>query len=231
MAQPVQLIYGDSPGALAASYDLPASLDMLFASSRARINGAGAASSFVIALELLSSDNRIITQARIDKVFAVGDTGALTWAPFLRGRPQQPVGLTAAVQVIRDTAVSVPTGFAYATTISFEREVYDFGDMWDAGTPDVVTLPVDGFYFIATQCGFVSNAVGGRSVRAFANGAGVKQTQAAAASGIDTFVEATTIKEFAAGTTVSMQVQQNSGGALNTTASSMSMFVFLMGVS
>ena len=57
---------------------------MEFASVRARINGAAASGAFILVLELLSQDGRIMAQSRIDQEFAVGDTVAATWAPFLK---------------------------------------------------------------------------------------------------------------------------------------------------
>ena len=87
MAVPVQAIYSDNAGELPAVYDTPPSLDMEFASSRVKFNGAGASEAFIVVLEALTNNGRIITQARIGQVFAPGDTGALTFAPYLNRQP------------------------------------------------------------------------------------------------------------------------------------------------
>lgn len=84
MAQKTSLIFKDAAAALPAEYELPASLDLEMTSVRARINGAGAAAAFIVVLEALAQDGTIMAQARIDQEFAVADTGALTWAPFLK---------------------------------------------------------------------------------------------------------------------------------------------------
>lgn len=84
MAAPVQLVFSEQSAALPADYTFPPGLDVELASVRARINGAAASGAFIVALEALSQDGKIMAQARIDQELAVGDTGALTWAPFLR---------------------------------------------------------------------------------------------------------------------------------------------------
>lgn len=82
MPIPVQLIFKDNPGALPATQDLAPGLDMEFAASRLRVNGSGAAAAFVPVLEVLAADGTIIAQARPDTIFAPGDTGVVTYAPF-----------------------------------------------------------------------------------------------------------------------------------------------------
>ena len=84
MPERVQPIYSDNPGALPATFILPPGLDLEVSSIRARVNGAAAAATFIVVCETLTSDGRIMAQSRIDQEFAVGDTVAATWAPFLR---------------------------------------------------------------------------------------------------------------------------------------------------
>lgn len=86
MATPVQAIYNDQPGSLPATYDTPASLDMEFASSRLKFDGSGASGSFIVVLEALTNDGKIMVQARTDQVFPAGSTGVVSFAPFLRRR-------------------------------------------------------------------------------------------------------------------------------------------------
>jgi len=82
--QKVQLIFSENPGSLPATYDLPPSLDLVLSSVVARFNGAGAAAAFIPVLEVLSQDDRLMARVRPDQEFAVGDTGVVTFAPFLR---------------------------------------------------------------------------------------------------------------------------------------------------
>lgn len=84
MAEPVQQIFAEQSVSLPADYTLPPGLDMEFASVRAKVNGAVASADFIVVLEALSQNGKIMAQSRIDQELAVGDTGALTWAPFLR---------------------------------------------------------------------------------------------------------------------------------------------------
>lgn len=78
----VQLQYADSPGASNPEWVLPPGTDIELSSIRVRLNGAGASGAFVPVAELLSSDGRIMVQARTEPTFAVGDTGVVTYAPF-----------------------------------------------------------------------------------------------------------------------------------------------------
>jgi len=80
----VQLIFSEMPGEIPASYQLPAGLDLVLSSVVARFNGAAAAATFIPVLEVLSQDGRLIARVRPDQEFAVGDTGVVTYAPFLR---------------------------------------------------------------------------------------------------------------------------------------------------
>lgn len=125
MATPTQRIYSDAAAPLPASYVAPGGLDIEFASVRARINGAGASSSFIVVLELLTNDGRIMTQSRIDQVFAVGDTVSATWAPFLRraARPrgeilQTYVAQATAADFTFDSTVFVASGYPANPTLT-----------------------------------------------------------------------------------------------------------------
>lgn len=82
MAERAKIVYTDQPGALPAEYVVPDTLDLDLSSVVARFDGSGAASAFLAVLSLYSSDNRLVTRARSDQVFAAGDTGVVTFAPF-----------------------------------------------------------------------------------------------------------------------------------------------------
>jgi hypothetical protein len=92
----VQPIYADNPGALAnAVYTLPPSLDLELSSVRARVDGAAASGAFIVVCEVLTNDGRLLAQSPISQEYAVGDTGANTWAPFLRAdQASTPSGAT-----------------------------------------------------------------------------------------------------------------------------------------
>jgi len=92
VAQRVQLIYADNPGSLPASYQLPAGLDLVLSSVRAKINGAGASGPFLPCLSIYSQDDKLMARVPTDTEYAVGDTGEVTWAPFLRKRAAAAAG-------------------------------------------------------------------------------------------------------------------------------------------
>jgi len=84
VAERVQLINQENPGTLPAVYQLPPGLDLVLSSVVARFNGAAAAATFIPVLEVLSQDDKLMARVRPDQEFAVGDTGVVTFAPFLR---------------------------------------------------------------------------------------------------------------------------------------------------
>jgi hypothetical protein len=82
MAQRVQLVYDEATLAIPASYILPAGIDLEFASSVVRLNGAAASGTFVVVLDVLSQDGKLVAQSRTSQRFGVGDTGVVAFAPF-----------------------------------------------------------------------------------------------------------------------------------------------------
>lgn len=79
-----KLIYNDNPGGLPASYTVPDGSDITIQSIVARIDGSAAAGSFLPTLTILSSSGQIIARVPSDITYAPGDTGVVTWSPFLR---------------------------------------------------------------------------------------------------------------------------------------------------
>ncbi len=79
-----QLIFADNPGDLPANYTLPPNSDFAVNSVVARIDGSAAAGSFVACLSIFSQDGHLMARVPTDQVFAPGDTGVVTYAPFLR---------------------------------------------------------------------------------------------------------------------------------------------------
>ena len=78
----VQLIFRENPGTLPADYPLGPGEEIELSSVVARVDGAGAAATFIPVLEVLSQAGNLIARVRSDQVFAVGDTGVVTFAPF-----------------------------------------------------------------------------------------------------------------------------------------------------
>lgn len=229
MTIPVELIFRDNPGNLPASQDLPASVDMEFASSRVRINGAGAASSFIPVLEVLDSAGVIIAQARPDQVFAAGDTGVVTFAPFLRRRiVTSAISVTgAAVSRDESTPQSAPSSATYDTTISWTTEVFDTANIFDAGAPTRLTAQADGIWLVNASAGFVSNATGDRAATIMLNGTTqIQQTEGRAPAVFFWAGAMSAVVQMAAGDFVDLRVAQNSGGNLDTGDCFMSAIVF-----
>ena len=82
MGERVQLIYNETTFGVPNEYVLPADLDMEFASSVVRVNGAGASGTFILLLDVLSQDNKLVASARTRRRFLTGDTGVVSFAPF-----------------------------------------------------------------------------------------------------------------------------------------------------
>lgn len=82
MPEGAQLVYTDNPGAIPASYEIPAGMALRLSSVVARFNAAAAAAAFIPCLSLYSQDGRLVGRYRPTKTLAVGDTGVVTYAPF-----------------------------------------------------------------------------------------------------------------------------------------------------
>jgi hypothetical protein len=82
MAQRVTLQFRETSEELPETYVLPPESDFEFASSVVRVDGAAAAGPFLVALDVLSQDGKLIASARTDQTFQPGDTGVVSFAPF-----------------------------------------------------------------------------------------------------------------------------------------------------
>ena len=112
MAERVQLIFAENPGDLPAAYQLPPGLDLVLSSVVARFNGAAAAATFIPVLEVLSQDDKLMARVRPDQEFAVGDTGVVTFAPFLRRQAAAAAGGSAPTYayIVKTTNQTITTG-------------------------------------------------------------------------------------------------------------------------
>lgn len=77
-------IFTDNPGSLPATYTIPPGVQIDLSSVYAKIDGSGAAASFLPCLTVLSQDGHVIARVKQDDSYAVGDTGDATWSPFLK---------------------------------------------------------------------------------------------------------------------------------------------------
>lgn len=82
MATPPKIVYTDSPGALPATYNIPAGLELVVESVFARFNGAAAAGPFKPCLSVYSQDDRLLARVFPGTNPTVGDTAVVTYAPF-----------------------------------------------------------------------------------------------------------------------------------------------------
>lgn len=118
-------------------------------------------------------------------------------------------------KVTRTTPQSIPNNAV--TAVTFTSEVFDTAGMFP-GSGTEVTIPADGLYLVLAQALFASNATGtvrqasvkrvGGSNVAFTN-------RAPAPSGHYSQLSASCITLFSEGDRLTMEVFQNSGGALD----------------
>lgn len=115
----VQLIYTDNPGDLPTQY--PLTSDIGLQSIVARIDGSGAAGNFLPCINVYSQDGKLMARVPSDVTYAPGDTGVVTWSPFLARRS---AGVTPAAGFTPDAAIAFAASTASAanntlTAISF----------------------------------------------------------------------------------------------------------------
>lgn len=110
------------------------------------------------------------------------------------------------------------------TAISFTSEIYDFGGWWSSGTTATVpagAIPAGYTTIVAelvARAFFASNATGYRRIDILVNGSVVARKTVGANATAGTDDETTDFVEVAAGDTITLEVTQTSGGALNVTA-------------
>lgn len=85
MALTPELIYSDLPGGLPATYVLPPGFDVRLDSVAATFDGSGAAAAFLACLAVYSQDNKLVGRWFPSQVFGAGDSGEVTFSPFLGG--------------------------------------------------------------------------------------------------------------------------------------------------
>lgn len=114
------------------------------------------------------------------------------------------------------------------TAIDFNSEVIDSMGMHLSGSPTLITIATPGYYKIDAQAAFDVNATGARFARIVVNGSAVFST---AVSSPGSSASATTLRlshfgYFESGATISVEVYQNSGGALSLRAEETNLAIY-----
>lgn len=212
-------IYTDNPGSLPAQYVIPGTLELILQAVVARFDGASAASSFIACLSLYTQDGRLIARTRPDQTFAVGDTGVVTYAPFMRSeRTQAAVG--ARIENLAGQSVSNNVD----TTRVFNTVTFDSGGMVDlSADPSKITIVTAGVYVIVSMVAYAVNATGRRNVLIYQNGyygagtgtnIGSVSVPANTEAGARTVSLSVTLTELASGEFITGGTHQTSGGSL-----------------
>lgn len=166
-------IYTDNPGGLPAQYVVPGTLELTLQSIVARFDGSGAGASFYPTLSVYTQDGRLVSRVRTDQVFAVGDTGVVTFGPFLRQRlvatAQGTIDGGGLWQTVADPA-TIPDGFLNPVALIYDTVVFDSGGYYAAANPSRLTAPTDGIYGMRAQMGYDVTVVIACSLEIVVNG-------------------------------------------------------------
>lgn len=125
------------------------------------------------------------------------------------------IGSAVAARVYNSANISISD--ATFTDLTFNSERYDTNTIHSTSSnSNRITLPYAGKWLIAGHVAFASNATGVRAVRLYKNGATeLARQQSNAVVGFDTMISVSTADVFAVNDYVTLNVYQNSGGALN----------------
>lgn len=170
------LIYADNPGAIPATYSLPPGFDVQVNSVSATFNGAAAVSAFKACLAIYSQDDKLVGRFFPGTLFAVGDSGEVTFAPFLRAAIE---GLAAASA---NGATVMGTG-GYGT-FSPLATAFDPSGYFAAANNSRLTVPPDlgGIYLVLGRYQQGRSGGGYVGVRVRKNGALIEATAEQVAS-------------------------------------------------
>lgn len=122
---------------------------------------------------------------------------------------------TAACRVYNDAAQSVPD--ITNTLVSFNTELFDTDAIHDPAAPTTLTCKTAGIYLITAQVNFDTNATGARTLQIKHNNTTIIAMNSVAGA---TRVNVSTVYRLAVNDFLIVVAYQNSGGALNITASS-----------
>jgi hypothetical protein len=130
-------------------YELSAGEHLQPQTITAAVDGSGAAGDFVVQVTIRNQAGDILTRTRSDDVVAAGDSGEVTFAPFVRAAGAAGGTLTPGLQV--------STGFANIVLVSGVPRV---GDWWSQGSSNFGGLFDPGFA-IVTAATITPQLVGG----------------------------------------------------------------------
>ena len=136
--------------------------------------------------------------------------------------PAAGTGSDISARVYNDATQSIAN--ATLTTLVFDQTRYDTDDLHEPGSnPGRLTVPTGegGKYIVTGNVAWASNATGNRVVRIYKEGSDilVENINLGGTAGV-LYMTVTTQIDLAATDYVELQVEQNSGGALNVNASS-----------
>lgn len=106
-----QLTFSDAGGACPYTLQLAPGQDVRIFSVLARWDGSGAAASYHPCLSLYSQDDKLVSRTRPEQTFAAGDSGVVTYAPFLHSEPPAAPTVVPVVAAALNTQ-NVPAGTA-----------------------------------------------------------------------------------------------------------------------
>lgn len=159
MAEPSQQIFREQDVALPVDYRLPPGLDLQIHSVVAFIDGAGAGSDFKPALAFYAQSGQLMGRVALDEEWTAGDSGVVTWAPFLRKRASAaPSGGVLAWAGAEDLTVTpgasgVPAfdNFERTDATIFQTSVTDGGAASDSPGDSYIRCTAEGVYFVTAM--------------------------------------------------------------------------------
>lgn len=182
----------------------------------ATLSGSGGIQPGVSSVQVQKNGALVGTEPTLDFV----DSASFLWA-IADDVPNARVTVTPpsviAARAGQNAAQSIPN--SAFTTVAFDTKLFDTSpgnNIWVAGNPTVMTVRTAGIYVVTAFVQFASAGGVERIVTLLANGAGMgASAQIAPVIGDNTGVSTSTIWQAAVNDTISINVFQNSGGALN----------------
>jgi hypothetical protein len=161
-------------------------------------------------------------QARFMRLMAPGSLGGRSpqvspvYPPLATLRTFNYVGQTTALQTFVRRSTNQTISNAATNVVSFDTVVLDELGAWNAGTPDLLTIPVPGMYVLEVHGQFAANTTGLRRISTGVDRLGtLSQLQIPAATGgPNTPLATLTIQRLVAGDLVRHLCYQTSGGNL-----------------
>ena len=206
---------GNAPG----SVTLPDGFAIDLRCVNATWNGASASGRFTPTVDIVAASGQLIGRFVCQQSFEVGDSGEVTFAPFLEQMATTISTRAIGAGVFRPQASpqSVPSSVSFDTTITWTSVTFDTAGMWNAGNPTRLTANAPGLYLFTATGGFVANPTGDRAAGIFKNGT----TELIAAQLPTSSVyfwggSMSVVSQLVAGDYVELKVAQNCGVNLNT---------------